>query len=80
MLCEVTFYNPSKGYGFLHCVESGAPRVDCFVYVRNIKDKINLETGDLVTADIVPSKERPGRMDAINVALRRRDEVAKAAQ
>jgi cold shock CspA family protein len=80
MLCEVTFYNPSKGYGFLHCIEVGAPRVDCFVYVRSIKDAVNLQVGDIVTADIIPSQTRPGRKDAVNVVLRRRDETAKAAQ
>jgi len=80
MTFEVTYYSPSKGYGFMQCVEPGAPRISCFVHVRNIKDRINLQAGDLVTADTTPSKDRPGRQDAINVVLRKRDEVAKAAQ
>jgi cold shock CspA family protein len=80
MTFEVTYYSPSKGYGFLQCVEPGASRVSCFVHHRNIAYQTNLQVGDIVTADVVPSKDRPGRQDAVNVVVRKRDEVAKAAQ
>jgi cold shock CspA family protein len=80
MICEVTFWNSEKAYGFLHCVEPGKPRIDAFGFIRNVKDKINLQKGDVVTADFVPSPMRPGRMDALNIVLRKRDETAKVAQ
>jgi cold shock CspA family protein len=78
MILEVTFYNASKGHGFLRCIEPGKPRFDCFVHTSCIAGQINLQAGDLVTADVIPSKSRPGRLDAVNVVLRKRDDVAKA--
>jgi cold shock CspA family protein len=77
---EVTYYNASKGHGFLQCIEPGAPRVVCFVHNKNVKDRLNLQSGDIVTADVAYSKEKPGRQDAINVVLRKRDEIAKAGR
>ena len=77
MVLECTYYNASKGQGFLRCVESGQSRLDCFVHVSNIKDQINLRPGDIVTGDVIKSTRCPGRLDATNVVLRKRDEVAQ---
>ena len=80
MTFEVTFYSPSKGHGFLLCIEPGASRVSCFVRACHIQNQVNLQIGDIVTGDVVPSKEKPGRQDAINVVLRKRDSIAEAKQ
>jgi hypothetical protein len=80
MIFEVVHWNTDKAYGFLRCIEPGQPRTDCFAYIRHVKDHINLQIRDIVTADIRPSDEKPGRQDAINIVLKKRDEVAKDAQ
>jgi hypothetical protein len=78
MICEVTFWSIERGYGYLKCVEPGKPCDEAFGFIRNVVDKLNLQKGDLVTADFVASLMRPGRMDAVNIVLRKRDDIAKA--
>jgi hypothetical protein len=80
MMCEVVYWSTEKAFGFLRCVEPGLPRVDLFAFIREVKDRINLQVGDLVSADVIPSKYRPGRQDAVNIVLRKRDDVAKVSQ
>jgi cold shock CspA family protein len=80
MLCEVTYYNTTKGYGSVRIIEPGQPCIDCFFYIHSVRDRINPQVGDLVTCDIISSVDRPGRKDARNIVIRKRDEVAKAAQ
>ena len=77
MLCIVSSWSIERAYGTLRCVEPGKPCTEAFAFIRDVKDKINLQKGDLVTADFIPSTMRPGRTDARNIVLRKRDEVAQ---
>lgn len=74
---EVVSYDPKKSFGFLQ--ELGEHRPQQFFHVSSVEGRIRLQVGDIVTFSIAPSDLKPGKTRAINVRLRKRDEVPGAS-
>jgi hypothetical protein len=78
MVGEVVYSNLKKQFGYIKLFEDKHPRSEYFFYSKDIKHGFPLQVGDLVTCDVGPSAFAPGRQDATNIVLRKRDEIAKA--
>jgi cold shock CspA family protein len=70
----VISYHSKNGYGFIRPI--GAVHVpDLFFHASSVVDRICLQPDDLVSFNTRPSKNKPGRFDAIDIILKR-DEVS----
>ena len=76
VLCVVNFWNKTKAFGFCETIEDRPSQA--FVHITCVEGRRHLLKGDLITCTIVPSKNKPGKSDAIDVRLVKRDEVSTA--
>jgi ATP-dependent DNA helicase RecQ len=60
----VKFFNPNKGFGYLHCLNLSR---DCYMHVSSLNDT-NIEENDIVVFDVIPSDKKAGELNAINVS------------
>lgn len=62
----VRFFS-EKGYGFVQSAENET-KEDFFYHVKNVKyDPVMI--GDQVTFEVVKSKTKPGKLEAVNVQI-----------
>jgi cold shock CspA family protein len=77
---QVVTYNSDKGWGFIRHLEQKIHTSDFFFYVGAVDNRISLVEGDIVTFATTPSKKKPGRQDAIDIRLHKRDEGSVASE
>ena len=78
MVGEVVFFNQDRGWGFIRPIEKSPRSADYFFHISAVKNRIALVVGDIVICEIVSSKDKPGREDAVSVRLVKREAVPAA--
>jgi ATP-dependent DNA helicase RecQ len=60
----VKFFDPIKGFGYVH---SYSDKKDCFIHISKLSTK-EIVDGDIVVFKTIPSRKKPGELDAIAVS------------
>lgn len=71
LMGEIEHYNSKKGFGFLR--QTSGARIECFFHINLVAGKAVLQIGDLVVFQINPNPYKPGRLEATNIRLVKRD-------
>jgi cold shock CspA family protein len=79
LMGEVVFYVKAKGWGFIRKLGTD-PESDYFFHVKSVQNRIGLLIGDLVSFEAIDSPIKPGRQDAVDVRLLKRDSQPAPAQ
>lgn len=75
---KVKSYNREKSFGFI--TELKEHGIEEFFHIDNVVGHITLCVGDLVSFDIGPSRNKPGKTQAINVQLAKMDEIPSSTE
>jgi cold shock CspA family protein len=73
----VVSFNSVKAWGFIR--EFDVRSADVFFHVNSVENRISLRIGDTVLFDVISSTTKPDKQEAVNIRLRKRDEVPAAS-
>ena len=75
-LGEVIFYDSRKAFGFIReLADNGCEQ---FFHLNSVQGRIKLNAGDIATFEVSKSLVKPGRTEATNITLVKRDSPAAA--
>ena len=63
----VVSFNSVKAWGFIR--EFDTRSADVFFHVNSVENRISLRIGDTVLFDVIPSKTKPDKPEAVNIRL-----------
>ena len=69
----VVSFNSVKAWGFIREVDVRS--ADVFFHVNSVENRISLRIGDAVVFDVIPSKAKPDKQEAVNIRLVKREAV-----